>query len=108
MLRTSFHEVGGELLLFMTGHADYAAHGQDIVCAAASIMATALDNSLLLLEAEKQSEAGPGKTILRCRATEQTRTLFTMAAVGLCQLAAAYPAHVTVCMDDFALMPEPP
>lgn len=108
MLKTSIHAADGALMLCMTGHAGYAPHGQDIVCAAASILATALENALLLTHTQRYAESGAGKTILTAEDTPDIRAMYRMTAIGLAQLAAAYPEHVSVCLDDFALCPQPP
>lgn len=100
MIQASIYETDDVLRLSMTGHADYAAHGQDIVCAAASILATALEDSLRLTGVPVTARTGPGKTVLRCPSATPARTLFLMAAVGLGQLAAGYPDHVCVHLDE--------
>lgn len=41
-----FHESGAIRGMEITGHADYAEYGQDIVCAAVSSQVTSVENSL--------------------------------------------------------------
>ena len=47
MIRLTLHETGGQLTGFeCVGHAGYAEEGQDIVCAAVSILTTTCANAL--------------------------------------------------------------
>lgn len=95
------------LRLAVGGHAGYAPKGQDIVCAAASILAEALTDAL------QQEAETPGTPTLRLRSTRQdglvilsadcppqryarVRGLFDTALAGYRLLAQYYPDHVAL------------
>lgn len=83
----------------MTGHADYAVRGDDIVCAGASAVVFALlgwlqNNSEDLEYIE--SDVHSGKVRLSCEGGERTAAVFEMTALGLLQLADAYEDHVEI------------
>ena len=100
MIRAYFTEDRDEVELAIDGHAGYAEHGSDIVCAACSGITYAL---LAFLEEhgdEAENIAGPvvesGYFFLSCKGTDNIKAAFHMAALGLRKIAGQYPKHVTI------------
>ena len=96
------------LRLAVSGHAGYAPKGQDIVCAAASILAEALADAL-------EQQADPPTLRVRCNRQDglviltadcaaqqlaQVQGLFDTALAGYRLLAQHYPAHVAFCAKN--------
>ena len=88
--------------LKMSGHAEYAEKGQDIVCSAASILFFTLNEALL--QSEEMLEEKPvityedGNGLLSCKPKEEykgniARTYWTV-LVGIEMLARCYPKNV--------------
>ena len=99
MIRVKYRTDGESHGLTMVGHADYAACGEDIVCAGASSIVYALlgwleNNSedLTLCNADIHS----GDVQILCEGGERTAAAFEMMAIGLMQIADAYPSHVEI------------
>jgi len=85
----------GELTLSMNGHAGFAKLGDDIVCAAASMLGQALLYALEGVENIRlDSVVRSGHMWLRVTDTKQTRAMLSVAEAGLKQLAAEYPKCV--------------
>lgn len=87
--------------LTLTGHAGYAPHGSDIVCAAASMLAMALAQALEELPGSGvQTEAGAGRMQIRLaperRARRDCAVLLAGALAGFRLLARQVPEHVRV------------
>lgn len=80
------------------GHAGYAPHGQDIVCAGVSTLAQTLIASIENLTNDKiEYEATPGMMEIRYRnLSGRSKTLIDSFFVGCDLIAAAYPNHVRV------------
>ena len=100
MIRAQYTEGSDGYELLIDGHAGYAEHGKDIVCAACSGITYAL---LALLEEysdEVTDVAGPvvdsGCFYVSCKGTERIQTAFHMAVLGLRKISSQYPAHVMV------------
>ena len=100
MIRAYFIDDRDELELSVEGHAGYAEHGRDIVCAACSGITYALLAFLEEHSDEATDIAGPvvenGCFYVSCKGTEKIRAAFTMAALGLRKIAAQYPSHVMI------------
>ena len=100
MIRAYFIDDGDELELAVEGHAGYAEHGRDIVCAACSGITYALLAFLEEYGEEATDIAGPvvdsGCFYIACKGTETIRAAFNMAALGLLKIASQYPGHVTI------------
>ena len=99
MIRVNYRKADDSHSLTMVGHAEYADHGEDIVCAGASSIVFALlgwleNNSedLTYTNADVHS----GDVMIACEGGERTAAVFEMTAIGLLQLADAYPDHVEV------------
>ena len=78
------------------GHAGYAPIGQDIVCAAVSSLLCTL-----ALCDEVEAERGEGTLRLSAEAVETVCYLFRAIAAGLAEIAAQYPAHVSLKWGDY-------
>lgn len=100
----AIYKTNGETHDFsVRGHADYASHGNDIVCAAVSGIMYALIGWL-----ENNNEyvgicdidIGSGNVHIFCDGTERAAAVFDMASVGLEQIAYKYPDHVSIDITD--------
>lgn len=100
MIRAHFIEDRDGLELIIDGHAGYAEHGRDIVCAAVSGIAYALLAFLEEYSDEVTGIAGPvvesGCFYVSCKGTERIQAAFHMAALGLRKIGGQYPDHVIV------------
>ena len=100
MIRAHFIEDGDGLELIVDGHAGYAEHGSDIVCAAVSGITYALLAFLEEYSDEATDIAGPvvesGFFFIACKGTEKIQAAFHMAALGLRKIGSQYPDHVMV------------
>jgi uncharacterized protein YsxB (DUF464 family) len=95
-----------ELRMTVCGHANYAPKGQDIVCAAVSVLMQAMACTLAkmgrgtLYDLEVDGVAGSGCvgiTAIPAEAgSERVRGVFETAIMGFCLLSEAYPAYVRV------------
>lgn len=82
----------------ISGHAEYAPEGQDIVCAAVSALALAL-HSYLAAHSEVCICAGRqsgGHARFTFRRTRSSQAAYEMTAMGLSAIAAEYPDHVRI------------
>lgn len=100
MIRAHFIEGRDGLELIIDGHAGYAEHGRDIVCAAVSGITYALLAFLEEYSDEVTDVAGPvvesGCFFVSCKGTERIQAAFHMAALGLRKIGSQYPDHVMV------------
>lgn len=93
-----------EYLLDIGGHAEYAPHGQDIVCAAVSALSQTLAAWLLdyapCMEGAPEIEAGEGRLHIQCSPRSVWRCevllLYQFVIKGLRQIAGEYPQHVQI------------
>ena len=100
MIRAHFIEDGDSYELIVDGHAGYAEHGKDIVCAACSGITYALLAMLEEYSDEVTDVAGPavesGCFYVSCKGTERIQTAFHMAMLGLRKISSGYPDYVTI------------
>ena len=100
MIRVHYAEGEGSYELSIDGHAGYAEHGKDIVCAACSGITYALLAFLEQYSEEVADIAGPvvesGRFYITCRGTENIATAFHMAVLGLRKISFQYPDYVTI------------
>jgi uncharacterized protein YsxB (DUF464 family) len=103
MLRVKFHrDAAGRLSGFSArGHADFAEHGQDIVCAAVSAILQAARLGLELhctIKPEAEQQAGELSLHLSeaDRDREGPRAIVTTAAASVAEIARRFPKHVTL------------
>lgn len=85
--------------LTVSGHANYAECGKDIVCAGVSSIVQAL---IAWIE-ENYYKANcisvspkEGEVIISCEGGEDIAAVFHMASIGLGQIADSYPDHVQI------------
>lgn len=78
--------------LTLTGHADYAPYGQDIVCAAVSALTYALIAALQEKDLVRELVVRSGYVTVA--AQESCEAEFAMIRCGLAQLAGRYPQNV--------------
>lgn len=89
------------------GHAGYAMPGQDIVCAAASVLCYALRAALEEAAIAHEAEAGDGWMRVRawpadaCRA--RAEGMFAVCRVGFRLLAGSYPGYVQILSGERSL-----
>ena len=97
MIRVSLKKEGKGIRLTLCGHANYAPHGSDIVCAATSGIVYALIGYLVNLGKGNFSinAVREGYADLLC-GEEYTEEL-KLVAIGLVQLEATYPGYISVC-----------
>lgn len=100
LLRNASGEIEG---FYLTGHAGFGVHGQDIVCAAASMLAINCVNSLELVanvtpQVEEDADAGILRVSLPSSMTDDQRrdaqVLLRALQQGFHDLSDAYPQHV--------------
>lgn len=80
------------------GHANYAPHGQDIVCSAVSTLVQTLIQSVETLTTDKiEYSMKPGTVIIKfwCL-SDQSKVLIDAFFVGIKGVAESYPAYVRV------------
>lgn len=88
--------------LRITGHAGYAPEGQDIVCAAVTILSYALGGALLnaqdegLLRDEPIVDLRPGDITIACAPKRErvVRAMWDTALLGMQMVANEYPKNV--------------
>ena len=100
MIKVTFTERGHKLSLRVKGHARYAEHGKDIVCASASILAYTLSYVVGRLDGVELTENfTSGDTTIECEcADEQTfisvKNAYNHTKVGYALLQRNYPQYV--------------
>lgn len=98
----------GESGLWIRGHAGAGPPGEDLVCAAASMLVQTLARTVLRLEAQGETAAvririRPGSAAIRCRNTAPARAAFRVIRDGFSLLCAAHPACVELrCLAEQA------
>ena len=82
----------------ITGHAQYAPHGQDIVCSAVSVLVQTLIQSMEDLCTDEFSyHLQPGRTVIKHgNLTANAQLLFDSFFIGCYMIAERYPFHVEV------------
>ena len=99
MLKVTFTERGQKLSLRLEGHADYAEHGKDIVCASASILAYTLASMVDSLTDETTIDLSSGDTTIECECKDEETYLkaanaYYYTKIGYALLAQNYPQYV--------------
>ena len=94
MIEVSVHE--GEIKV--SGHADYAVFGSDIVCAGVTALAQTLIKSIEDLTDDKiEYEISPGRVDIKHRdLSEKSRTLVDSFFIGICMIAEEFPEYVRI------------
>lgn len=100
MIRVYYAQKGDAHELTISGHAGYAEHGQDIVCAGVSAIAFALLGYLEECEDEVEELDGPivecGSIYVSCKGKPNIANAFHMAVCGLKQIADSYADYVDI------------
>lgn len=100
MIKVTFTENGKKLSLRVEGHADYAEHGKDIVCASASILAYTLASIVDSFdEVEPIIDLTSGDTTIECRCKDNgifaaVANAYHYTEIGFALLAHNYPQYV--------------
>ena len=104
MINVTFTERGKKLYLRLEGHAGYAEHGNDIVCASASILAYTVAQFVMEaehngdLESPAEVKLESGNTIISCEPTEDIERgmadMYQFAKLGFIILEHNYPQYV--------------
>lgn len=100
MIKARTRQDGCLIALELTGHAEYAPNGKDIVCAAVSILVSTVCN---LLPTARHKTFEDDTTIIFLRDSKPERDYLRYIAVGLAQLAKTYPDNVNFVDDANAL-----
>ena len=94
MIAVSVRKDGIEI----TGHANYAEVGKDIVCAGVTALTQTLIRSLEeLVGDEVEYEISPGRADIRYgNLSEEGKLLVDSFFIGVCQIADEFPDHVRI------------
>jgi uncharacterized protein YsxB (DUF464 family) len=99
MIQARYETDGKRHSLSLMGHAHYDEYGKDIVCASVSSIVYALvgwlENNPDDLE-DVSTSVESGEVLIECYGGEYAAVAFSMAAIGLEQLAYTYPDHVAI------------
>ena len=82
----------------ISGHADYAVHGSDIVCAGITASTQTLIKSIKDLTDDKiEYEISPGRVDLKYGTlSEKSKTLVDSFFIGICMIADEFPEYVRI------------
>lgn len=94
MTSVMMKHIGGKYTLVVSGHADYNP-GNDIVCAACSVLAETLNMALDQFNESYQSSIKSGFALIES-SSKTAKPYFEMAYVGYKALAESYPDHVQI------------
>ena len=104
MIQVTFTETPEKLSLRLKGHAGYAEHGKDIVCASASSLAYTVaqyvkyEDSEGNLKAPSEIKLESGDSVVSCEPKEETLKwlwdAYQFAKMGFLILAQNYPQYV--------------
>ena len=93
MIEVSVHE--GEIKI--SGHANYAAPGYDIVCAGVTALAQTLIKSIKDLTDDIEYEISPGRVDIKYgNLSEKSKTLVDSFFIGICMIAEEFPEYVRI------------
>ena len=83
----------------VSGHANYAEAGKDIVCAGVSALIQTLIKSIGDLTEDKiEYEISPGRADIHYRdLSDAGKLLIDSFFIGVCQIADEFPDHVRIC-----------
>lgn len=100
MLNVTFTTEGEKLSLRLEGHAGYAEHGKDIVCASASILAYTLASIVSSFdEVESTIDLTSGNATIECECKDyktyvKIANAYHYTEIGYALLAHTYPQYV--------------
>lgn len=99
MIRARYTADGNTHTLTVRGHANYGEYGKDIVCAGVSALIQALigwaENKPYIIECVSIDDKN-GEVLIECQGEEDVAAVFYMTAIGIEQIAEAYPQHVYI------------
>ena len=99
MIQARYETDGTRHSLSLRGHAHYDEYGKDIVCASVSAIVYALlgwmENNPSDLE-DVSTSVESGSVLIECFGGGYAAVAFSMAAIGLEQVAYTYPDHVAI------------
>lgn len=91
MIRAHADTEGGRMTFIVRGHAGAAPKGEDLICAAATILARALGETV---KGDKEVRIEDGVFAINCELSEQNKAYFDVAAKGFGLLERQYPQFV--------------
>ncbi len=100
MIKVTFAESGNKLSLRLEGHAGYAEHGKDIICASASILAYTLASIVDSFDVvEPIIDLTSGDTTIECQCRDddtyvKVANAFHYTQIGYALLEQNYPQYV--------------
>ena len=82
----------------VSGHANYAASGEDIICAAVTALSITLFKSLTDLTEDKiEYDIQPGRVDIKYGdLSEKAKTLVDSFFIGICLIADEFPGHIRI------------
>lgn len=82
----------------ISGHANYAVHGSDIVCAGVTALMQTLIKSIEdLTEDKMEYEISPGRVDIKYGdLSEKSKTLVDSFFIGICMIADEFPEYVRI------------
>lgn len=82
----------------VSGHANYAKEGQDIVCAGATALVQTLIKSIEDLTEDKiEYDISPGRADIKYgNLSEKSRTLVDSFFIGICMIADEFPDNIQI------------
>lgn len=99
MVRATYTVEDSTHTLCVTGHANYAEYGKDIVCAGVSALVQALIgwceenyDTVNCISVDTTN----GEVIISCDGGKNVAAVFYMASIGLEQIADSYPDHMQI------------
>jgi uncharacterized protein YsxB (DUF464 family) len=92
MITAKFKKRGDQFISYsVTGHANYAPHGQDVVCAGVSAIYTAVTNVLL-----EQHDAVIDNETVRLGSIKESQYIVTVLYMNLVEIAKEYSDYIDV------------
>lgn len=100
MTTASIYRDGDDYTLYVVGHAGYAKHGQDIVCAGISTLCYTLIEFVSQEDQSSEITVDDDSIRVQCTATDDTRyrvqAAYDFAEIGLRLLEQEYPSNIVV------------
>lgn len=97
MINVIFAQGDGMIVMDVDGHAGFAKLGEDIVCAAASMLSQAIVFALEgVSDIALHSEIADGHLSVGCTETPETEAMMRVARAGFDHLRQAFPDYVSV------------
>ena len=103
MISAKYSIEGNTHTLVVLGHANYAEHGKDIVCAGVSSLVQALMGWAYDTGCEIECisrDSTNNELIVSCRGNEAVKAAFSVVIIGLGQIAESYPDHLQINVSE--------